>query len=213
VQADERRLAVGLADQQRDMLAGHLVGAEGDDLGIFRVGDRQVRARDDAQAVGILMRVDVGRGDRFLADGGADEERRQQPGHPRETQRGGGQLGLDQRNRPERTLQRRRQIELRIGQRGRGVEIEPGRPLDQHGRVGCRRIALVCQLQGRSAAGGKQQVGLPGLIERPQPLCVGGLHREQRQLADRNRPAAAQRIDGAGGGMRAQKSNSVTIGT
>jgi hypothetical protein len=53
-------------------------------------------------------------------------------------------------------------------------------------------------------------------IERGQPHRVGGLDREQRQpFADRDRPAAAQRIDRPGGGAApiAQKSNSVTIGT
>lgn len=54
-----------MPDQQRDMLAGHLIGAESDDLGVFGTRDRQPRPADDAQPVSIFVRVDIGGRDRF----------------------------------------------------------------------------------------------------------------------------------------------------
>ena len=49
VQPHQRRLAVRLADQQRDMLARRMGRAEGDDLGIFRARDGQARTGGDGQ--------------------------------------------------------------------------------------------------------------------------------------------------------------------
>src|SRR3546814_930040 len=61
----------------RDVLARHLGGAKRHDLGRFGALDGQVRARRDRQPRGVLMRGDIGGGDRDFAVGGvgADEER------------------------------------------------------------------------------------------------------------------------------------------
>ena len=90
----------------------------------------------------------------------------------------------------ERALERRGEIERRIGDRGRGVEVDPGRAPDQH-RLGRQRLALVGELQRRRAVAGDQQGGRRAVaVERGQPVGVGGLDRRGRRC---RRPPPASR--------------------
>jgi hypothetical protein len=164
------------------------------------------------------MRIDIGRRDRVLVVPYDREEGGQQPRHACQPQRRCGRIGRSDLDCPEGALERCREVELWIGESRRSVEIEPRHPFDEDGPVGCRRLALIGQLERRRAPGREQDRRSAVRIERPEPLGVGGLDREQLQrsviAADRHRPAAAQRVDGAGNGARiTQKTNSVTSGT
>ena len=157
VQADERRCAGRLADEQRDVLACGVGGAEGDDLCVFGPGDGEAGAGGDFEAARILVRGDVGGGDRVagvMAD--PREPGGKQPGDPRQLQRGACGVLLGERHAAKRSLERRRQVELRIGQRSRGVEIEPGAALDRDRRDRIGGVALVGQFERCRAPCGQQ---------------------------------------------------------
>jgi len=100
----------------------------------------------------------------------------------------------------ERSLQGGREVELRIGERGRCGEIEPGRALDQHRCVGVGGGDLVGELQRRGAARTDEQGSLAVGVEFGEAGRVGGLDRQQRHAVDLDRPAAPQRVDRACGG-------------
>ena len=219
VQPHQRRPPGRLADHQRDMLAGLLGRAERDDLRVLRAQHGQPGARGDRQSGSILMRVDRRRRDRHLGRGVlADEEGGQHAGQPGEAQRRGGCDRVWHGDRAKRTLQRRGKIELRVGQSSGGGEVEPRRAFDQYRPVGGGRGDLVDQLQRRRATGRQQHVGAAIGIVRGEAHRVRGLDRQQRQTTDRDRPAAAQRVDRACRIARvasrfAHHANSVMIGT
>ena len=136
------------------MLAGHFGRPEGDDLDIFRAIDGQTRARRNRQPRGVLMRSDiVERDDALCRAAGPGEERRQNACDSRELQGAGSQGGGGQGDGAERPLQRRREIELRIGKRRRHIEIEPRRAIDQYRRVRRGRFALIGEPKRRGATG------------------------------------------------------------
>ena len=117
------------------------------------------------------------------------------------------------RQRAKRALERRREVELRVGQRHRADQVEPRRAVDQHWCVGDRGLDLVRQLQRRRTPRRQQQRRHTAGIERRQPRVVGRLDREQRHAVDRHRPAVAQRVDCLRRGSRGYHANSVMIGT
>ncbi len=77
VQPHHGHRSVALADDQRDMLAGVLRAAEGDDVGVLRARHRELRARRDGEALRVGESGDVG--DRAVGLGGrafrADEKK------------------------------------------------------------------------------------------------------------------------------------------
>ena len=193
MEADERRAVGGLpADDQRDVFAQVVGAAEGDDLGLFVGGERQARARGDLQGPRIAQRrgiLDRDR-DRLARRHGRDEEGRQDPGEQRQLHR---RLGLGppaQRIGAERALERRGEIERRVGDRARRGEVERLGSADQHRgvRIGC--LALVGELEGRRARCGDQRQ-LRGAL-----VAGRGLNRQQRRsVAYLERPSMAQRVD------------------
>ena len=215
VHPHQRRLPVRLADDQGDMLGRVAVGAEGDDLAFLGEAVGQPRARDDAQVRAGAERHDVSRGDARLGGAvAAGEQGRQQPGQPRQAQRRLGGRRRAERRGLERALERSGEVERRIGDRGGGVEVDPGRAADQH-RLGRQRLALVGELQRRRAVAGDEQGGRRVVaVEGRQPLGVGGLDGEEGDVVDRHRPAAPEGVDRAGDVPRAhQSANSVISGT
>ena len=214
VQADQRRGPVGLADQQRDMVVGALGRAKCDDLRILGANDRQPRPGCQRQPCRIFIGVDIRDLYPVVSKAAADEKRGQQPRDAREAQRSasGGRIG--HRKRAERPFQGRCEIELRIGQRGRGGKVDPRRTIDQDGRIGCRCVDLVDELQRRRPASADQHRRLLVTIERGEPARVCGLDRQQPRAADRHVPSPSQGIDGARDGAGVvHQSNSVTMGT
>ncbi len=215
MQADERR-AVGRLppDHQRDVLA-HVVGAaEDDDLGGLARRDRQARARGDLQPAGVAQRGDVVHGDRnrFAGGHGRHEERRQDAGDERQLHRRFGFGAPRQGLGAKRALERGDQVERGVGDRARRGKVERFGGADQHRRVRVGRLALVGELEGRGARGGNQRQVRCGFAP------GRGLYRqEQGRLADRQRPAVAQRVDRLRRAPRrrgfAQSANSVISGT
>jgi hypothetical protein len=113
----------------------------------------------------------------------------------------------------ERTLQRRLQVQRGIGNGGGAGKIDPGCPRYAYRRRR-HRIALVGELQRGGAIAGDENVGGCGGVERGEPRVVSGFNREEGGAVDLDRPAAPQRIDGAGDvAPFTQISNSVMSGT
>ena len=128
-------------------------------------------------------------------------------------QRGGRRRRRAERRGLERALERIGEIERRIGDGGGGVEVDPAASDDQH-RLVRQRLLLVGELQRRRPVAGDQQVRGPVAVESREPLRIGGLDREERDFADRHRPAAPEGVDRAGDVPRAaQSANSVISGT
>jgi len=155
-------------------------------------------------------------GNRLAGGLGGDEERWEDTGVQRQLHRRFG-LGLPgQRVGPKRPLERCEEIERRIGDRPGGGKIERLGCADQHRRMRVGRLALVGELERGGPGGGNQRA----VGRRVAARC--GFYRKQRwRLADRQRPAVAQRVDrlcsAARGGRfaraRGQSTNSVTSGT
>jgi hypothetical protein len=101
-----------------------------------------------------------------------------------------------------------------IGERAGARQREPGRARDNNGTLAVACRALVGELQRRGARSGEENVCRRIGIKGREPRFVRGFDRQQMQRPDRDRPATAQRIYGAGSGFRiAQNANSVTRGT
>ena len=219
MQAHQGRPAVRLPDQQRDVIVGALGRTEGDDLRIFCPVDRQARARCKRQPPGILVRIDIGRGDRDFRITPVDEEGGQQARDPRQAKRRRSRLRMGNRKAAPWPFQRRGEIEAGIREGGGARKVEPGCALDQDRQVGIGCIALVGELQRLRASGRDKDRRSAVRIEFGQPPRVTRLDRQQRQPVDRDRPPPAQRVDcprgGAGTwrGRMCQKANSVMIGT
>ena len=90
MQADQRRVAVRLTDQQRHVLVGRVGRAKGDDLRVLRTGDGQAGAGGENKAVRAIVPVDRGGGDARLATCAADEKGREQAGEAGKMNRSAG---------------------------------------------------------------------------------------------------------------------------
>jgi hypothetical protein len=196
------------------MLDRVAVGAEGDDLALLGEAVGQARARHDPEVGASAERGDIGCGDaRFRFPVGADEQGRQQAGEPRQPQRRRLGFWRVERHGPERALERVGEVERRIGDRGRGGEVEPRAAGDLDGRAR-HRLALVGELERRRAVAGDEQVGGRIAVKPGERLLVGGLDGEEEALVYRHRPAAPEGVDRAGNVPRAgQIANSVINGT
>ena len=201
------------------MLARLVGAAEGDDLRALAGRYRQAGTGGDGEVDGIVIIGDIIgadlRLDRAVAFG--EEIGGQDTGQPGQAQRGLGRLWRRQRARTEWPLERRGKVQHRIGNRGRDIRVDPRRPFDQHRQIGIGRRQLVGELQRFGAGGGNQDIGLPLRIEIGQRHRIRALDRHQPDRAvgrgQADRPAATQRIDGAGSIPPVhQKANSVMIG-
>jgi hypothetical protein len=215
VQADERRCAGRFADEQSDVLGAVGGGAESRDLAFLRPAGRELRARDETEPFGAL-----GGADRFSGDLGPihrsprDEQGREQSSETRQRQRRLGCGRIVDRSGAEGTLERCREIQRRVGDGTRGLQIEPQGAFDAN-RPDRHAVALIGELEGGGTAAGNEEVGAASAIEAGEPLGVGRFDGEKPGGADRDRGAAAQRLDRRGDGARvfAQMRNSVTSGT
>ena len=140
-----------------------------------------------------------------------NEKRRQYPRQPRQLHRGLGGGGVGDRFGAEGAFQRVFQIQRRVRQGARRRQIEYFRPPDQHRVVRLGRLALIGQFQRGGARGGNQHVARGDIGAKAR------FRRQQRDAAQPDRPAMAQRIqrqrDAACGRVAAQNANSVMSGT
>ena len=218
VQPHQRRLGGGIADQQRDMLGGILLGTESDDFRLLGEAGREPGARgDEERRRAVERRHRVGR-ERYAVRRRppVDEESGQKPGAARQADRRVGPTGLGWGG-LERPLERILEIERRIGERRRPRQVDPGSTPDAHGASG-HGIALVAELERRRPLAGNEDIGRSAFVEQGEPSIVGGLDGEEGRVVDDDRPAAPQRVDGAGDvsgvwAPAAQMANSVTSGT
>ena len=91
------------------------------------------------------------------------------------------------------------QIGCGVGEGAGGGEGEPRRARDNNRSLTVARRALVGEFQRRRARSGEKDIGRAIRIEGGEARIVGGLDGKQVQWPDRDRPAAAQRINGARG--------------
>ncbi len=133
------------------MLLAVVRGAEGGDLGVRQAVEREPGTRDQLHA-----RRHGFAGDQALLDRQRsllrpdDPQRRQQPRQPGEAQRRFGGSGRVERNGIQRPQRLAIEIAARVGERERGVRVEPVGALDQHRR---RRVRGVAQVGQRKRGG------------------------------------------------------------
>lgn len=221
VQTHHGRIAVALADNQRDMVRRFLGAAKSDDLGGFARRDRQVRARRDFEPRRIEQGGDVGGGtDGFgFALRRAHEKGGEQARVARHRHRGRRRSLAAARDRAERSFERIGEVERRVGDRQRRCDAR-GAIREPHRTRRCGG-ALVGKLQRYRALARDQQVGAAEFGQRRIARAFDSEQIESPVGAfDPKGPAAAQRVDrtrGAAGaavaGRRvAQNANSVTSG-
>ena len=181
------------------MLFDGLGAAEGDDLGRLRGSDRQEGARNDGESIGVVIGGKRFRGCRGVnftifthIEGGEDA-------------REAGQLQgcicfqlLFVFNKLEWPLKGVGKVSGGICQGAGGRESEPRRAHDDDRALAIARSALVCKLERCRARSGEENIGRPVRIEGGQPCLVGSFDGEQVQRPHCDRPAATQRINGAG---------------
>ena len=197
------------------MLGYHLRAAECDDLGSLAGIDWQECARDDGEAFGRVIRGDfVGRCRCFDVTIDTHEEGGEDAGEAGQFERSRCGSGFPIFNDLKRPLEGISKVGRRIGKCAGGGQIEPRCPRDYDRALTVAGFALIGKFERCGARCGEEDVGRPIGIECGQTRVVCRFDSEQMQRPDRNRPAAAERINRAGSRSRvAQNANSVTSGT
>ena len=220
VQAGEYRLAhIRIADHQRQMLRAAIIGAEGNDLRIFGVGQRQPgaagnvdaghRRRQGKRGFGRAVNGNFCPGQRHGING------RDQAGVLDQCNRGTCRCRIaGQRAGAERALERGGEIEHRVGDGAAAGQIEPVRPVYPHRfRIGRGRRNLVGEVEHGSAARGDDQAGAAAGFQRGQRVGIGKFSGQDGEAAHAHGTTPAQGIAGGFGqiiGRDAHRS-SVTI--
>lgn len=199
MEADQRGRAIGRADDERDMLFDGLRAAEGDDLGGLRGCHGQEGAGDDGEAFGIVIS-----GNGFGGAGGVNftifthVESGEDAGQAGEFERGFCFQLLFVFNELKWSLKGVGKVGGGVRQRTGGGEGEPRGACDDDGSGTVASGALVGEFECCRARSGEQNVRRPIGIESRKPRLVRRFDSEQMQRPDRDGPAAAQCVYGAG---------------
>jgi hypothetical protein len=182
------------------MFLDGLGAAEGDNLGRVRGGDGEEGAGNDGETIGVVISGDVfGRCDSVNftifthVKGGEDAS------EAREFEGGFCGYLLFVFNELKRTLEGIGEIGCWVRQGAGGGQREPRRARDDDRALTIAGSALVGQLERCCARSGEKDVGRAIGVEGGEARIIGGLDGKQMQWPDRDRPAAAQRVDGARG--------------
>ena len=197
------------------MLGYRLRAAECDDLGSLAGIDWQECARDDGEAFGRVKGSKIfGCCRCFDVTIDTHEEGGEDAGEAGQFECRRCGSGFPIFNDLKWPLEWIGKVGCRISECAGCGQIEPRRPRDEDRPLTVAGFALIGEFERCGARSGEEDVGRPIGVEGSQARVVRSLDSKQMQRPDRNRPAAAERINRAGSRSCVdQNANSVTSGT